>query len=275
MPSKRTILVSFCNVEEAVFWTAIGNSRQWKGLLLHCLFATDLHGHTDRYDKLFASIVREHPTAVFLGGDLLPRSPLAAVPSKQTDFVRDYLAPGFVSVREATGIEYPDIFLILGNDDPRSEEESFVAGERGGIWHYVQGKKFIWRAYSICGLAYVPPTPFSLKDWERYDISRYVPPGCISPQEGRRSVPVEESQIKWGSVQKERAAISGEGPLDRAVFLLHTPPYDTPLDRAALDGKTYEHVPLDVHVRTSRSHSLSRNDNPCSPCTATCTSRHV
>jgi hypothetical protein len=66
MPSKRTILVSFCNVEEAVFWTAIGNSRQWKGLLLHCPFATDLNGQTDRYDKLFASIVRERPTAVFL-----------------------------------------------------------------------------------------------------------------------------------------------------------------------------------------------------------------
>ena len=36
--------------------------------------------------------------------------------------------------------------------------------------------------------------------------------------------------------------------LDRAVLLLHTPPCDTPLDRAALDGKTYENVPLDVHV---------------------------
>src|SRR5206468_6740630 len=36
--------------------------------------------------------------------------------------------------------------------------------------------------------------------------------------------------------------------LDRAIFLFHTPPYDTPLDRADLDGRKFEHVPLDVHV---------------------------
>jgi Icc-related predicted phosphoesterase len=30
--------------------------------------------------------------------------------------------------------------------------------------------------------------------------------------------------------------------------LFHTPPYDTPLDRAALDGKSIDGVPLDVHV---------------------------
>jgi Icc-related predicted phosphoesterase len=87
-----------------------------------------------------------------------------------------------------------------------------------------------------------------LKDWERYDVSRYVAPGCVSPEEGVRSVPTEESEIKWGTIQNDLASLAGEGPLDHAVFLLHTPPYDTPLDRAALDGKTYEHVPLDLHV---------------------------
>ena len=35
---------------------------------------------------------------------------------------------------------------------------------------------------------------------------------------------------------------------DRAVFLFHTPPYQTKLDRAALDGQATDHAPLDVHV---------------------------
>jgi Icc-related predicted phosphoesterase len=61
-------------------------------------------------------------------------------------------------------------------------------------------------------------------------------------------VPTEESEIKWATIQKDLASLVGEDPLDRAVFLFHTPPGDTPLDRAALDGRTYEHVPLDVHV---------------------------
>ena len=31
-------------------------------------------------------------------------------------------------------------------------------------------------------------------------------------------------------------------------MLFHTPPYQTKLDRAALDGKMIDHVPLDLHV---------------------------
>jgi Icc-related predicted phosphoesterase len=36
--------------------------------------------------------------------------------------------------------------------------------------------------------------------------------------------------------------------MERGVFLFHSPPYKTFLDRAALDGKLFDHVPLDVHV---------------------------
>ena len=213
-----------------------------------CFFATDLHGHTDRYDKLLTSIVNDRPTAVFLGGDLFPRLAFSANQCGQIDFVHDYLIPAFTRTRDALGVDYPDLFLILGNDDPRCEEETFVAAAAEGLWHYIHGQKFLFGDFPIYGLAYVPPTPFLLKDWERYDVSRYVPPGCVSPEEGYRSVPTEESEIKWGTIQKDLASLVGEDPLDRAVFLFHTPPCDTPLDRAALDGKTYEHVPLDLHV---------------------------
>ena len=37
-----------------------------------CLFATDLHGRSDRYEKLFRAIESLSPRAVFLGGDLMP-----------------------------------------------------------------------------------------------------------------------------------------------------------------------------------------------------------
>ena len=213
-----------------------------------CFFATDLHGRIDRYDKLLASITRHLPAAVFLGGDLLPRSALSAIPFGHEDFVHDYLLPTFTRTRDTLGAHYPDIFLILGNDDPRRCEQDFVAAAGDGLWHYVHAQKSLLADFAIYGLAYVPPTPFPLKDWERYDVSRHVPPGCVSPEEGSRTVPTEESEIKWATIQKDLASLVGEDPLDRAVLLLHTPPCDTPLDRAALDGKTYEHVPLDVHV---------------------------
>jgi uncharacterized protein len=222
--------------------------RQKGPVLPTCFFATDLHGSTHRYDKLLASIVTHRPAAVFLGGDLLPRSALSVNPSGDEDFVRDFLVPAFTRTRDVMGKHYPDIFLILGNDDPRHCEQDFVAAAAIGLWHYVHEQKKLLGDFAIYGLAYVPPTPFLLKDWERYDVSRYVPPGSVSPEEGIRTVPTEESEIKWATIQKDLASLTGEDPLDRAVLLLHTPPSDTSLDRAALDGKTCDRVPLDVHV---------------------------
>jgi len=146
------------------------------------------------------------------------------------------------------GSQYPDIFLILGNDDPRCYEEGFQAASGTGLWHYAHGQKLSLGNFPVYGYACVPPTPFLLKDWECYDVSRHVPPGSVSPEEGRQSVPRDESRVKWGTIQQDLDSLVGKEPLDRAVILFHTPPYDTALDRAALDGKTYEHVALDVHV---------------------------
>jgi Icc-related predicted phosphoesterase len=215
-----------------------------------CFFATDLHGHIDRYEKLLASMQQERPAAVFLGGDLLPRGMFSQrlTTSERFDSFCDYLVSAFGQARKTMQEEYPQVFFILGNDDPRCQEDRFLVTTDQGIWQYCHGRKIMYGRHPIYGYACVPPTPFSLKDWERYDVSRHVPPGCVSPEEGYRSTPVQESEIKWGTIQSDLASLAGEDSLDRAIFLLHTPPYDTPLDRAALDGKTHEHVALDVHV---------------------------
>ncbi len=212
-----------------------------------CFFATDLHGVIDRYDKLFAAITNERPDVVFLGGDLLPHAGLGLDPN-YADFVHDYVIPSFTKTRNALDAAYPDIFLILGNDDPGCEEQAFLAADTQELWHYVHQQKARLGGFTIYGYSCVPPTPFLLKDWERYDVSRYVPPGGVSPEEGHRTVHVEESQIKWGTIQKDVDSLVGDEALDHAVLLFHTPPYDTALDRAALDGRMHEHVPLDLHV---------------------------
>lgn len=215
-----------------------------------CFFATDLHGDSSRYEKLIGSITRERPGAVFLGGDLLPRSTFSLNPPNpgHPDFLEDYLVPAFTRMRQSLGSGYPEIFLILGNDDPRWLEQHFQEASVAGLWHYAHERKHTMDGFPVYGYACVPPTPFLLKDWECYDVSRYVPPGSVSPEEGVRSVAANESRAKWGTIQRDLDFLVGEEPLDRAVFLFHSPPYDTGLDRADLDGKTYEHVPLDVHV---------------------------
>ena len=120
-----------------------------------CFFATDLHGYCDRYEKLISSITRERPNAVFLGGDLLPRSMFSLTPlsSDQPDFLKDYLLPTFTKLRQLLGTEYPAIFLILGNDDPQWQEEQFQTESAQKIWHYAHGQKVILNSSSVYGYA--------------------------------------------------------------------------------------------------------------------------
>jgi Icc-related predicted phosphoesterase len=215
-----------------------------------CLFASDLHGRADRYAKLWRAIEQTRPAAVFLGGDLLP-SALAVLaqpgPGGQ-DFVNGFLGPGFERLRSRLGPRYPAVFLILGNDDPRFEEAAVLDVAAAGLWTYAHDRMLPFAGRRVAGYAYVPPSPFLLKDWERYDVSRYVPPGSISPESGRRSTPVRESEVRYATIAGDLERLCGAAPLDDVVFLFHTPPHETCLDRVANDGKTIDHVPLDLHV---------------------------
>jgi Icc-related predicted phosphoesterase len=215
-----------------------------------CLFASDLHGRVDRYEKLWRVIEESPPAAVFLGGDLLPSGMAAwtSLDPDHQDFINDFLAAGFARVKARLGARYPRVFLILGNDDGRFEEAAILDAAASGIWAYAHNRAADLAGYRIFGYAYVPPTPFMLKDWERYDVSRYVPPGCVSPEDGQRSFEKPANEIRYATIAQDLERLAGEEDLERAVFLFHTPPAETNLDRAANDGKQIDWVPLDLHV---------------------------
>jgi uncharacterized protein len=209
-------------------------------------FASDLHGREDRYLKLLAAVREERPRVVLLGGDLLPAGALG--PGGEGGFLLGWLAPRLAALREALGPDYPRVLTIFGNDDPRSEERSLdVLGERGLLEH-VHERRVLVLGRPVFGYACVPPTPFALKDWERYDVSRFVDPGSVSPEQGDRSVPAPESDTRWGTIASDLEALVGAEELSRAAFLFHAPPHRTALDRAALDGVSVDHAPLDVHI---------------------------
>lgn len=215
-----------------------------------CFFVSDLHGHISRYKKLFQKILEEKPSAVFMGGDLLP-SGLFAFTSQESvveDFISEILIQNFISLKNELGNEYPRVFIILGNDDGAMDEGEFIKGEQLGIWEYIHNKKVVFGEFSVFGYAFVPPTPFMLKDWEKYDVSRYTDPGCVPPEEGAHSLPIKKSEIIYSTIEKDLENLTGSEDVSRSIFLFHSPPYQTMLDRAALDGKSFNYAPLDVHV---------------------------
>jgi Icc-related predicted phosphoesterase len=217
--------------------------------MTRCYFVSDLHGHTDRFRKLFLRIYEDRPDAVFLGGDLLPHGiAFATQTADDEDFIDDILVSGFMRIREQLGDSAPEVFLILGNDDGRSPEAEIIDAAEQGAWQYIHNRKVRFGEYTIYGYNYVPPTPFAIKDWERYDVSRYVDPGCIPPTEGKRSYPVDRHEIEYATIAKDLNALTDDDDMTHAVCLFHSPPYKTNLDRVALDGKMIDHVPLDVHI---------------------------
>jgi Icc-related predicted phosphoesterase len=229
-----------------------------------CFFASDLHGSPARYAALFAAIREERPSALFLGGDLLPSffAPLDKNSDAPERFVEDFLAPGFEKIHSALGDLAPRVFLILGNDDSQAEEGAIIDGATKGSWEYVHARRANFGPHGVYGYNCVPPTPFQLKDWERYDVSRYVDPGCVSPEEGWHTEPARKRNLRFQTIQKDLEQITGVDDLAGAILLTHSPPYQTLLDRAALDEKKVDHVPLDVHVGSIAIRRLIEDRQP-------------
>jgi Icc-related predicted phosphoesterase len=218
--------------------------------MLPSFFVSDLHGRVDRYRKLCDLVRREAPRGVFFGGDLLPHGmdPSWKTSPEQTDFLDDFFLPELRALKNDLREDYPRMFLILGNDDPRFHEETLLGAEEEGLLHYIHGKKAEFGPFTVYGYSCIPPSPFQLKDWERYDVSRFVDPGSISPEEGARTTGPDNRVIRHTTIADELAEMTDGDDLQNAICLFHCPPYQGKLDRAALDGKSIHHVPLDVHI---------------------------
>jgi uncharacterized protein len=229
----------------------------------YCLFVSDLHGKVNRYERFFKLLEKEKPLAVFFGGDLLPSSILHSFRAGENmpDFVTDYLADKLQGLKDKMGTDFPEIYLIFGNDDPRIEESAVFEHEKKGLWNYVHNKAVSLGDYYIMGYAFVPPTPFLLKDWEKYDIDKQVQPGCIHPTEGFRTFDSGEN-IEKTTIRSDLKKFPDNLPMERTVFLFHSPPYQTGLDRAALDGIKVEENDVDVHVGSKAIKEFIEQNKP-------------
>jgi Icc-related predicted phosphoesterase len=212
-------------------------------------FASDLHGSVARYRALWARARAERPAIIFLGGDLLPSGLLHGADhgDHEGDFIEDFLLRGFLGLRAGAPGD-ARVLLVLGNDDPAATLPAFERGAARGAWEPIHLRRVQACGRPIYGYGCVPPTPFALKDWERYDVSRYVAPGTVSPEDGWRSVPMERHLVRFHTIHRDLDHLTGVDDLAEAVLLLHTPPHQTALDHAGLQGQGGEDITLDPHV---------------------------
>jgi uncharacterized protein len=193
-------------------------------------FTSDLHGQGALYEQLLAIIATRRPRAVLLGGDLGPHAGGTEGVRRQRVFLEGFLVEFARRVREAS----PEtrLLLLMGNDDWAANAD-VLEREHGGLWTLLHDRVDSVDGVPVAGLSWVPITPFSIKDWERWEDGEEESPvrldGWVSRDGG-----VEPFRFDPGSrgptIAEALAGLAARTPASETIFVLHSPPRDTTCD---------------------------------------------
>ena len=227
-----------------------------------CLFVSDLHGRQDRYQKLLAAIRAERPGAVFLG-----RRPAAvgaarsgAAPRLPARLAR---AAARVAARRAR------VRLPARARDLRQRRPALA----GALARRAPGARACWSTStagaSSSGACRPSATPACRPRRSRSRTGSATTCRASSTRAASRRrrdaarVPVAEGEARWGTIAGDLEALAGAEDVSRAVFLFHSPPHRTALDRAALDGRPSTTPRSTCTSAASRSGASSRRASRC------------
>lgn len=198
------------------------------------VYTSDLHGDIAGYRQLLELAVQRAAQAVIVGGDLLPHSiKLDSAVSHQRDFVQSALRPLLATFRAT----HPDIavYLLPGNDDWAAAITAIDALEAEGLAYPLHQRVFplsanLW----LAGYACVPITPFSIKDYERYDggdIPHYSFAMAYTSGGGHPTKTSLAALLRQPSIADDLEQLAQYSNPARTIYVCHTPPYNTKLDR--------------------------------------------
>jgi uncharacterized protein len=228
--------------------------------LARLVYTSDLHGDLDLYRAAGGAAVRTRADALIFGGDLCPGAPTGAsrrLPIEQPEFLLHQLSPLLDEWKQAhPGLR---IFAIPGNDDCQTVLPALQELEMNDLIENLHQETRKLGAYTLMGLSYVPPTPFQLKDFERWDV---VPEAdsdsysyrCImgSP---RGFMVVEDFRSyldSFPSIAQELRVLPIADPA-HTVAVVHAPPFNTQCD-VLYDGR---------HIGSKALRSWIEKNQPC------------
>ncbi len=202
------------------------------------LYTSDLHGEIHLYRELRSLAISSSSEIMAIGGDLLPSFPPTKryedmVPNQKT-FIDQFLSPFFRKMLETTSVR--EIFLISGNWDLGYP---FLFRERTEkIIDLNQRSHRLQNGYELIGYAFVPPTPFRPKDYEKMDDREAPWPPQKNPSYIRSSdqtdqlIPIDPDLYLRGreTIQEDLDRIPRPFRLKRTIYLMHSPPFGTQLD---------------------------------------------
>jgi uncharacterized protein len=195
-------------------------------------FASDLHGQGALYEQLVALAAAHRPSALLLGGDLAPHASGAEGVRTQRVFFAGFFVEFARRLRETV----PEIELLVlpGNDDWAANLDVLEALD-GTLWRVLHDRVVDVAGTRVAGSAWVPITPFGMKDWERWDDGEPERPARL---DGWTSGPRGLAPLRFDPERREPtiaaalAGLAGRAGAE-AVYVLHSPPRDTACDCTA------------------------------------------
>jgi Icc-related predicted phosphoesterase len=214
------------------------------------VYTTDLHGNLELYRAAGEAALRLAADVVVLGGDLCPGTPSASsthLPQAQPEFLLREVGPMIEAWKQAQ----PSlrVLAIPGNDDCQTILPALDQLEQKGLIENIHQKAVKLGRYTLAGLAYVPPTPFSIKDFERWDSVRglWRQPQfarCVvgTPQGFKEVVDFEAYLDSHPTIEEELHRLRTPEP-ELTIAVIHCPPYQTRCD-VLYDGQHIGSVAL-------------------------------
>jgi Icc-related predicted phosphoesterase len=205
--------------------------------MLRLIYTSDLHGDPELYRAAGEAALRTSARAVVLGGDLCPGTPSASsvhLPRSQAQFLLDEIGPIFAEWKRANPALR--VFAIPGNDDCQTILPALSELEQKGLVENLHQRVLRLDSYTLLGLSFVPPTPFSIKDFERRDskgdsarepqLARCV----VGTPEGFREIEDFDKYLDaLPSLEEELEALTLDDP-PRTIGVIHCPPFQTRCD---------------------------------------------
>ena len=203
--------------------------------MVKVLYTSDIHGIESLYLQLLKKAITEHVDIVIIGGDILPKEgAFENIISIQRDFINNFLFQKLTKFKQE--MKNTDIYLMLGNDDWACNLPYLEKLEKRGLLKLMDNKRLtLGNGYELIGYNFVPPTPFSIKDFEKLDVGEtdYEPQrflALVSTAKGMKEIIPKEFFQTRGCIKEDIENLPLPKNMGRAIYVLHAPPFQTKLD---------------------------------------------
>lgn len=196
------------------------------------IYACDIHGDINKYEKLFQKAKEENIEYIVLGGDLLPKRGIRAViqPEFIKEFFNDYL-------RKLNDNNIKCI-LIPGNDDLEKFDIQIneICDKYSNI-HNIDNKRLDIEDVSFIGLSKVIDHPFGSKNRVVIEENSKMQPQLskdIYINKDTEVITIEEwEKYRETNIDKMEDVLNDLPKADKekkTIYVLHDPPYGFGLD---------------------------------------------